>query len=107
MRGTRKKRAPLKPGVGQKLEEFDAKFDAGEDISEYQEVSKGFRPGWEQKKVNVDIPVWMIDPLDTQARRIRVARQSIVKVWLSERLKAELVGTGKMPAPPTSQTEFQ
>ncbi|WP_199221446.1 hypothetical protein [Desulfonatronum sp. SC1] len=65
------RRAAQPRPVGQKLEEFDAKFDAGEDISEYQEVSKGFRPGWEQKKVNVDIPVWMIDPLDTQARRIR------------------------------------
>ncbi|GAB6059131.1 type II toxin-antitoxin system BrnA family antitoxin [Desulfonatronum parangueonense] len=73
-------------------EELDAKFDAGEDVSEHLEVSKGFRPGWEQKRVNVDLPVWMIDQLDTQARRIGVTRQSIVKVWLSERLKAEQIG---------------
>lgn len=73
-------------------EELDAKFEAGEDISEYLDLSKGFRPGLEQKRVNVDLPVWMIEQLDRQAKRIGVTRQSIVKVWLSERLKAEQVG---------------
>ena len=72
-------------------EELDAKFDAGEDITKYLDLSKGFRPGLEQKRVNVDLPIWMIEQLDVQAKRIGVTRQSIVKVWLSDRLKAEQV----------------
>jgi hypothetical protein len=75
-------------------EELDAKFDAGEDITEYLDLSKGFRPGLEQKRVNVDLPIWMIEQLDVQAKRIGVTRQSIVKVWLSDRLKAEQVAGG-------------
>ena len=73
-------------------EELDAKFDSGEDISEHLDISKGFRPGLEQQRDNVDLPIWMIEQLDVQAKRIGVTRQSIVKVWLSERLKAEQVG---------------
>ena len=70
-----------------KAEEFDKKFDNGEDISEYLDVEKARRPGLEQKRVNVDFPKWMIHSLDKEAKRLGVTRQSIIKIWIAERLK--------------------
>jgi hypothetical protein len=74
-------------------EELDAKFDAGEDISRYLDWSKARRPLLDQKRINVDLPEWMIQSLDLEARRVGVTRQSIVKMWLSDRLKVEQAGT--------------
>jgi len=70
-----------------KAKEMDEKFDAGEDISQYLEISKARRPQQDQKRVNVDFPVWMIQQLDKEARRLGVPRQSIIKVWVAERLQ--------------------
>jgi macrodomain Ter protein organizer (MatP/YcbG family) len=70
-----------------KAEEFDKKFDDGEEITQYLDVSKAQRPEREQKRVNVDFPLWMIHQLDKEAKRLGVARQSIIKVWVAERLK--------------------
>lgn len=70
-----------------KNEEFDQKFENGEDISQFLDFSVSLRPGQEQKRVNVDFPVWMIHMLDKEARKIGVTRESIIKVWLAERLK--------------------
>jgi len=70
-----------------KAKEFDEKFDRGEDITEYLDVSKARRPEQEQKRVNVDFPLWMITQLDKEAKRLGVPRQSIIKVWVAERLK--------------------
>jgi hypothetical protein len=70
-------------------EELDQRFDEGEDISKYLDWSRATRPGLEQKRMNVDLPIWMIASLDKEAKRVGVTRQSIVKVWLSERIKAE------------------
>ena len=70
-----------------KAEELDSKFDAGEDISQYLDFSKARRPGQEQRRVNVDFPVWMVRCLDKVAKRLGVPRQSIIKVWVAERLE--------------------
>jgi hypothetical protein len=70
-----------------KTEEFDKKFDDGEDVSEHLDFSKATRPGREQKRVNVDFPVWMIQALDREAKRLGVARQSVIKVWIADRLE--------------------
>ncbi len=70
-----------------KATEFDTKFDRGEDISEFLDLSRAKRPGHEQKRVNVDFPTWMIEALDREAKRLGVTRQSIIKVWLAERLE--------------------
>lgn len=70
-----------------KAREFDKKFDEGEDISKYLNISKAKRPKQEQKRVNVDFPMWMIQLLDKEARRLGVPRQSIIKVWVAERLE--------------------
>ena len=70
-----------------KAEEFDHKFDAGEDVLEYLDLLSAKRTNQAQKRVNVDFPVWMVHALDKEAKRLGVTRQSIVKVWLAERLE--------------------
>lgn len=70
-------------------EEFDRRFDRGEDVSEFLDWSKARRPGLAPRRVNVDLPEWMIAELDKQASLIGVTRQSIMKVWLSDRIKEE------------------
>ncbi len=69
--------------------EFDRRFDEGEDISAYLDWSRATRPGLEQRRVNVDLPVWMIASLDQEAKRVGVTRQSVVKIWLAERIQDE------------------
>ena len=66
---------------------FDRKFDEGENLTADLVLSKVRRPGQEQRRVNVDFPEWMIQYLDREARRLGVTRQSIIKVWIAERLE--------------------
>lgn len=66
--------------------ELDAKFDAGEDISEYLDWENARRPGLEARRVNVDFPDWMVCSLDREAARIGVPRQALIKFWIAERL---------------------
>jgi len=70
-----------------KADEFDEMFDRGEDVTSALDVAKTRRPGSEQRRVNVDFPVWMIESLDREAARLGVSRQAIVKVWIAERLE--------------------
>lgn len=70
-----------------KARTFDRKFDAGEDITGALDLSQARRPKQAHKRVNVDFPIWMIESLDKEARRWGVTRQSIIKVWLAERLE--------------------
>ncbi|HID29594.1 MAG TPA: CopG family transcriptional regulator [Desulfobacterales bacterium] len=70
-----------------KASELDKEFDEGKDISKYLDLSKVRRPAREQKRVNVAFPVWMIHSLDKEAKRMGVSRQSIIKVWIAERLE--------------------
>ncbi len=70
-----------------KAEEFDLLFDKGKDITEFLDLSKTLKPGLAQKRVNVDFPVWMIQMLDKEAKRLGVTRQSIIKVWIADKLK--------------------
>ncbi len=68
-----------------KAHEIDEKFDNGEDVSEYFDLSKATRPN-RIKRVNVDFPTWMVDGLDQQARHLGVTRQSLIKMWIAEHL---------------------
>ena len=70
-----------------KASEFDKKFDSDEDVIDELEFEKAKRPMRKQKRVNVDFPEWMLESLDDEAARIGVTRQSIIKVWLAERLE--------------------
>ena len=74
-----------------KAKDFDRKFENGDDIIEYLDLDKVLRPRQEQKRVNVDFPVWMIQQLDKEARKLGVTRQSIIKIWLAERLKESTI----------------
>lgn len=67
--------------------EFDDKFDSGEEVLEYCDMGNIRRPGFEQKRVNVDFPAWMVERLDEAARKLGVTRQSVIKFWIAERLK--------------------
>ena len=71
-----------------KATEFDAQFDNNEDITSWLDLSGARRPGHEQKRVNVDFPTWMIHPLDYEAKRLGVTRQSIIKVWIAQHLES-------------------
>ena len=70
-----------------KANKFDRDFNAGKDVTRALDLSKARRPHQEQKRVNVDFPTWMVEELDKEARRLGVTRQSIIKVWLAERLE--------------------
>jgi hypothetical protein len=73
-----------------KAEQFDQKFDSNdEDLIEDLDLSSVIRPNQSQKRINVDFPSWVIDSLDKEASRIGVTRQSIIKVWLVERLEQQ------------------
>ena len=72
-----------------KAKEFDAIFEKGGSVINYLDLSKARRPDQEQRRVNVDFPNWMIHSLDKEARKLGVTRQSIIKVWISERLKVK------------------
>ena len=68
-------------------EEFDERFDAGENVTLALDLSAAQRPGLEQRRVNVDFPSWMIEKLDREAKRLGVTRQSVIKVRIAERLE--------------------
>lgn len=70
-----------------KAEDFDRRFDQGKDVTSALEVDRARRPAVEQRRVNVDFPVWVIEALDREDRRLGVTRQSIIKVWTAERLE--------------------
>ena len=73
-----------------KAKAFDKKFDDDEeDIISDLDLSTLKRPNQKQKRVNVDFPVWIIDSLDKEANRVGVTRQSIIKLWLAERLEEQ------------------
>ena len=70
-----------------KAKDFDEKFDDGHDILEHLDLSKAKRPNLETRRVNVDFPGWVIDALDKEAKRLGVSRQSLVKIWIAERIE--------------------
>lgn len=74
-----------------KARDLDKMFDEGKDISKHLDISRAKRLGQEQRRVNVDFPEWMIRSLDKEAKRLGVSRQSIIKIWLAEKLEKEVV----------------
>jgi hypothetical protein len=71
-----------------KAKKFEQQFEEGVDITASLDLTKAKRVLQEQKRVNVDFPTWMIDSLDREASKLGVTRQSVIKVWLAERLEA-------------------
>jgi hypothetical protein len=70
-----------------KAKKFDSEFDSGKAVTGALDISQASRPLQKHRRVNVDFPDWMIESLDREARRLGVTRQSIIKVWLAERLE--------------------
>ena len=70
-------------------EEFEAAFDRGEDILPHLDITKVERPGLEPRRVSVDFPEWMVQELDRIANQLGVTRQSIIKVFIADRIKLE------------------
>ena len=71
-----------------KAKKFEQLFDEDVDISAALDLSKAKRVLQEQRRVNVDFPAWMVDSLDREASKLGVTRQSVIKIWLAERLEA-------------------
>jgi hypothetical protein len=69
-----------------KVKDFEQQFDAGVDITASLDLTRSKRVLQTQKRVNVDFPTWMIESLDREASKLGVTRQSVIKVWLAERL---------------------
>ena len=67
--------------------EFDRNFDDGEDMGDEVDWSRAKRPNTQAKRVNVDFPAWVVEGLDRQAKRLGVTRQSLIKLWIAERLE--------------------
>ena len=73
-----------------KAKYFDKKFDDNKvDVIDDLDLSTIRHPNQAQKRINVDFPIWIIDSLDKEAKRVGVTRQSIIKVWLAERLEEQ------------------
>lgn len=74
-----------------KATDFDKKFDEGlEDIIEDLDLKSARRPMLEARRVNVDFPAWMVESLDREAKRLGVTRQSVIKMWIAERLELKV-----------------
>jgi hypothetical protein len=84
-----------------KAKNFDKKFDSGADVSAQLDLSKAKRVQQAQRRVNVDFPTWMVESLDREAGRLGVTRQSIIKIWLAEKLEASSVARSTKKASPT------
>ncbi len=71
-----------------KASDLEKKFDDGvEDVIDDFDFANATRPLRDVRRVNVDFPNWMVDALDREALRLGVTRQSIIKVWIAERLE--------------------
>jgi hypothetical protein len=84
-----------------KAKSFDKKFDSGADVSAQLDLSKAKRTQQDQRRVNVDFPTWMIESLDREAGRLGVTRQSIIKIWLAEKLEDRSVARLQLTVEPS------
>lgn len=68
-------------------DEFERRFDAGEDISEFVDWKSARRPGRELQRVNVDFPSWMVNAMDKESSRLGVSRQALIKFVMNSHLQ--------------------
>lgn len=79
-----------------KASEFDARFDAGDDVNDALDFERARRPNLEARRVNVDFPAWVVEKLDRQAKRLGVTRQSLIKMWIAQKLEHPADGDPKL-----------
>jgi len=71
-----------------KASKIDKVFDDNqEDILEHFDISQLKVINEDLKRVNIDIPVWMINSLDKEAKHIGISRQAVIKMWLADKLR--------------------
>ncbi len=70
-----------------KASEFDKVFDEGGSVLSMLDMGKAQRSGLKQRRVNVDFPSWMVHSIDREAHRLGVTRQSLIKLWLADKLQ--------------------
>ena len=71
--------------------EFNDFFDKEKGITEYLDTDNSmsldeFESKYKIKRVNVDFPSYIVDLLDKEAKKIGVTRQSLIKMWISEKI---------------------
>ncbi len=67
--------------------ELDKKFDDNhDDILEYFDLSNIKKPNYTSTKLDIDMPVWMINSLKKEAKHIGITVQAVIKMWLAQRL---------------------
>ncbi|MDX2231294.1 MAG: CopG family antitoxin [Leptolyngbyaceae cyanobacterium bins.349] len=73
-----------------RADELDTRFDQGEDITQFLDLDQAHRPGYTKQRIDLDLPVWMIQALDQEAERLGITRQALINVWLGDRLNPRL-----------------
>lgn len=71
-------------------EEFDRRFDSGEDIHDLIDMSKAkvISPG-KKVRITLDISESLVREIDEIRNQIGVDRGALIKVWLHEKVKEE------------------
>ncbi len=80
-----------KKAFAKNSDEFDRRFDDGEDIHELTDMSKVkiTRPG-RKVRLTLDVSEALVKDLDDIRNRIGVDRSALIKIWLHERVKQEI-----------------
>ena len=83
-----------KKKIAKNTEEFDRRFDEGEDIHDIIDISKAriIRHG-KKVRITVDIAEELVNEIDCIRESIGVDRGALIKIWLHERVKQEKLTT--------------
>ena len=68
--------------------EFDARFEAGENMDDLLDWSTARRPGLEKKRVYLSLPAWVVKSLDEHAKSQGVPRSMLLNKMISENLES-------------------
>jgi hypothetical protein len=77
-------------------EEFDRRFDEGEDIHDLIDMTKAkiIRHG-KKVRITLDIAEELVQEIDQIRHSIGVDRAALIKIWLHERVQQEKAGTSR------------
>lgn len=79
-----------KKKLAKSTQEFDSRFDAGEDIHELIDISKAkIIRHCKKVRLTLDIAESLVNEIDDIRQRIGIDRGALIKVWLHERVKQE------------------
>ena len=78
------------------IEEFDRRFDEGEDIHDLIDMTKAkiVRHG-KKVRITLDIAEELVQEIDQIRQSIGVDRAALIKIWLHERVQKEKSGITK------------